>query len=150
MGHLLTSPDGSKMIDLGAFLKEIKESLQPGEDQTSFPELSLASVRSIIYCLRGIRRSRRKSDDGAEANLDAREAFMYPRGFAFEPWKLFRQKARPEELDAVLFCHIFALPEEKLAEALFVSPGTVRNRLTHGLMKLGDALHVHRTVLNRL
>lgn len=149
MGHLLTSPDGSRMNDLSKLFKEIQESLSPEEGKASIQDISVQGLRQVISSLKGVRKLRRKSDGNAANLQDARENFVLPGGLAFEPWSIFRQKARPEEVDAVLFCSIFQIPEERLAQALFVSNGTIRSRLNEGLNKLGESLHIFRTVLNR-
>lgn len=64
-------------------------------------------------------------------------AWVLPAGVDLRSWREFLKIASTEELGAVIWSAILGLPDQVIAEALDVTPGTVRYRWGHGLGKLG-------------
>jgi DNA-directed RNA polymerase specialized sigma24 family protein len=61
-----------------------------------------------------------------------------PDGLDQAAWLRFHKEAGDEELLALLFQKILSLPESDISEALKVSTGTLRHRMSRGLRMLGD------------
>jgi hypothetical protein len=58
------------------------------------------------------------------------------------PWASFRRKADRDEFAAVLFLKVLKIPVDIVAQALNVTEGTLRLRLSRGLRALGPHLEV--------
>ena len=57
---------------------------------------------------------------------------------SLDPWIKYQKTCRPEELLCVLWKEVFDISEREIAEALGVTEGTIRYRVSHGLHALGE------------
>lgn len=55
-----------------------------------------------------------------------------------EPWIKYQKSCRPEEMVCLVLREILQLSESRIAEALNLSEGTIRYRISHGLHTLGE------------
>ncbi len=65
------------------------------------------------------------------------KGWRFPQPVDLAPWASFRVQAEVDEFATVLFVKILKLPVSSVVEALGVSPGTIRLRLSRGLRQLG-------------
>ena len=65
-----------------------------------------------------------------------------PSSVQLSSWRDFKRSSSEEEFLTVLWTKVLEIPQEKVAEGLGVTVGTVRYRLSCGLKKLGAACEV--------
>jgi hypothetical protein len=57
---------------------------------------------------------------------------------SIEPWVQIQKTCRPEELLCLLWKEVFQISEHKIGEALALTEGAIRYRISHGLHALGE------------
>lgn len=75
-----------------------------------------------------------------QENLDKikKQALAKSVGVNLDAWISYQKMCRPEELLCILWKEVFQISEVHIAQALGLTEGTIRYRVSHGLHTLGE------------
>jgi hypothetical protein len=73
-----------------------------------------------------------------QAAISHNAGWVLPQDFDLGPWKSFVRASEPTEHLAIIWSKLLGFPDTTIAEALGISQGTIRHRLTRGLRGLAS------------